>query len=844
MTTSFQADRILVKLVEVEKNESCGLVDTGLNRYELVRMASWEHITDANFVRSLQSAADPLALEYLFGKREQKTGYVRSFIGCLSDADAQCYLRAAIAVGQFGAASEHALPLLAALLNASEYPDNFLSVTAYESRQIQFAPFAACHGVSLGAVMRAMAAHALAGLPRLDEDTVALLTAALDDRHACVRGNAAYALGSSGPAATFAVDALEAALLDAEDGVVCDAAQALASIGRPAAHVVEKLIQLCDYEVELDSAWSPAGDKRGYLSPFEHAMMALAPRVLDHLVDLASYEEEPYAGWGLRFLQEAHPPGISKRTWTTLFNAFGRNYPRYSEQFATYMAEGKAHEAIDLLDDVLTYASLSEDAKSLTLYSAAASLIAEFAYAGICNGADVGQFVELDWLRREKEVQLVTAEQRAYALLLSRQALPFSGLDLARVAELLSDSSILLRILARDTVLWAAISHPDAPAEFVRRIPGLIDDLGSEYVVTVVEQVRDILDRALRNAEGVHKEAVLADCYAASAEVSGEAVNALLEAMSSEYPKLSLWARDRLHRFGFSIIPELLTALTSSSAMVRSNSAKMIGHLGYADPACLNIMLTLLDDVDPSVRCNASLALRHFKHEAAFVVPSLAKRLSDEPEVASRAAYALGVIGQASLRAIPSLIGALSRDDTVLRFHVSEALRAINPDSLADSHDPGERLVLSWFEQVTTAEWLESLQVFWCVGRLQEESLFNCDKAIGLKRVDKILTTMKLNRHLADLPVSQSKVRSILWDLESFFNAPPFAREAWTEAEAGPDFRAEHWRGARRESRWTARARRAWLYTDTFLRITGQRPLMILAPSDGELPRMDMKAPE
>lgn len=128
-----------------------------------------------------------------------------------------------------------------------------------------------------------------------------------------------------------------------------------------------------------------------------------------------------------------------------------------------------------------------------------------------------------------------------------------------------------------------------------------------------------------------------------------------------------------------------------------------------------------------------------------------------------------------------------------------------------------DQRIFDMFVQLDLSKWLKSFQLFWCVGRLEADSILSAGPALGGANLARRLNELKKNGKLGDLDVSDSHIRNTIGLLESLFNSPPFTPYAWSEEEDSPDLRTTRLRGKRKESSWTPRAGKAWRYVNHFL---------------------------
>jgi HEAT repeat protein len=136
-------------------------------------------------------------------------------------------------------------------------------------------------------------------------------------------------------------------------------------------------------------------------------------------------------------------------------------------------------------------------------------------------------------------------------------------------------------------------------------------------------------------------------------------------------------------------VPELASALKSSSSSARRGAAEALGHYGAAASQAGPALLEALDDEDPSVRTLAAFSLvaaRGVAPEALAekAVPILSGCLSDDdPSVRRRAGEALGALGPAARAATAALIIALRNEHEQVNDWALLALGEIGPDAWA-----------------------------------------------------------------------------------------------------------------------------------------------------------------
>ena len=146
---------------------------------------------------------------------------------------------------------------------------------------------------------------------------------------------------------------------------------------------------------------------------------------------------------------------------------------------------------------------------------------------------------------------------------------------------------------------------------------------------------------------------------------------------------------------GVSAVPELITALSDLSPVVRSAAAGSLAQIGPPAAAAVPALTKALSDSSPHVRDLAAIALRGMGSKAVAAVPELIRALSDPVNfVRAPAAEALGAIGPAAQAAVPALAERLlvKEEEGFVLTSVAYALGDIGP--AAKSALPALRQVL------------------------------------------------------------------------------------------------------------------------------------------------------
>lgn len=130
----------------------------------------------------------------------------------------------------------------------------------------------------------------------------------------------------------------------------------------------------------------------------------------------------------------------------------------------------------------------------------------------------------------------------------------------------------------------------------------------------------------------------------------------LVEALAdSEFGNRDLASRS-LRELGPSALPALIKGLDHKQALVRKETARILGSLEERAEKAVPRLLTLLADDEVAVRLEVVAALGRIPGSAESVVPALLERLDDrESKVRGQAALALGRIGARPELVVPAL---------------------------------------------------------------------------------------------------------------------------------------------------------------------------------------------
>jgi len=168
-------------------------------------------------------------------------------------------------------------------------------------------------------------------------------------------------------------------------------------------------------------------------------------------------------------------------------------------------------------------------------------------------------------------------------------------------------------------------------------------------------------------------------------------------------------------------VPQLIETLKQDKdKSVRSNAAYALWKIGEsAKPAVPQLIETLKQDKDKDVRSNAAIALGSIGESAKSAVPQLIETLKQDKDknVRSSAAYALGSIGESAKPAVPQLIETLKQDkDKDVRRSGATALgsigRSLQKNKKKLSSSELQKLVLDFEKALTIVQSEKDNKIF------------------------------------------------------------------------------------------------------------------------------------
>lgn len=308
----------------------------------------------------------------------------------------------------------------------------------------------------------------------------------------------------------------------------------------------------------------------------------------------------------------------------------------------------------------------------------------------------------------------------------------------------------------------------------------------------------------------------------------------LVEAFSKEHCNPVPLAKAML-RIGEAGVRALVKVAKGSDSVRRDGAVRAMSQSRFITNECVPLLRNALSSENDEVKENAAVCIARLGPAASATIPALIEMLSsDSGRCGEYAAVALGRIGAAAVIAIPSLAEAIRRPG--VREAASDAIATLLPLADGYTRDESDQEILAWFESVNVPHRDSYLRTFWCIGKLDCDSLMCGDKAMGFQTLERRFRQLQALGRLDLQQVGQSHLRKVIEELESIFNCHPFPIDAWTAEETAPDFRRakaaanDSGRRERADSRWTARAKRAWLYIDRYLRLKAMLPRMIVDP--------------
>jgi HEAT repeat protein len=181
------------------------------------------------------------------------------------------------------------------------------------------------------------------------------------------------------------------------------------------------------------------------------------------------------------------------------------------------------------------------------------------------------------------------------------------------------------------------------------------------------------------------------------------AVDTLIKGLQSNIASYRRNAAIALGRLGAQVAPEaapaLIKAIDDPLAPVRDEAILALSNYGaLADPAVPRLR-TILQDVDSTQRAEAAMTLWVLTKDVDFILPRITEHLQ-YGDLEWEAAQVLAIMGPAAAPAVPQLIEALARDESV-QLAVLEALGNIGPNAaqalpairkLLDSDEPAVRV--------------------------------------------------------------------------------------------------------------------------------------------------------
>jgi HEAT repeat protein len=317
------------------------------------------------------------------------------------------------------------------------------------------------------------------------------------------------------------------------------------------------------------------------------------------------------------------------------------------------------------------------------------------------------------------------------------------------------------------------------------------------------------------------------------------AISVLIEALKHPEVFMRTDAATALGKIGGPtpvVVPALIGAMKDPKWYVRRGAAEALGMIGISAMSAVPALAAALMDEEDLVRSDTREALQRIGGSDVSV-PALIAALAAPNEYARReAAEALTKIGE---QAIPGLDKARFETDALTRVAVVQILATIAPHVLKQDptnvesnhppHTPEDDRILSWFKQVRVEEYMQHLQVFWCIGYVDRDAMKSSGLAMGYKKLSELLNKREPHYKHILLHVSDGHIRSkCLPNLDGgLFDLDPFLTHAWTDEERRQAFREpDRSPGGKMFERWTPKAWKAWTYVDRFLSLNDLVPEM------------------
>jgi hypothetical protein len=286
-------------------------------------------------------------------------------------------------------------------------------------------------------------------------------------------------------------------------------------------------------------------------------------------------------------------------------------------------------------------------------------------------------------------------------------------------------------------------------------------------------------------------------------------------------------------------IPVLFSEMNNTDYCIRYTAThtvtRIVQQVKLTVPSLFESVISALiiaskDTNYPNIQHLSICCLSRIGKPVELIAPILVEALGKESKILRKVcASALHKMGDAS---VPWLAKGMESTNGFVRARATKILAKSHPDVFTQdnvSADPNiailsaeDRQIVDWFSTIELGEYLNHLQLFWCIGLVDREALHSAKNALGYENLIMKLREQNPRFNEVELRFSNGYIRhGCLADLEGLFDREPFYSEAWDADEIEPELRLGFGgkKGQTSYSRWTPKARKAWHYVDRFLTI-------------------------
>jgi HEAT repeat protein len=220
---------------------------------------------------------------------------------------------------------------------------------------------------------------------------------------------------------------------------------------------------------------------------------------------------------------------------------------------------------------------------------------------------------------------------------------------------------------------------PHSPGQAGRTVPGFWENLGGEAEAIVPELVRLLEEEPPLRGSAIRALGVLGP-------IAGDAAPALIDVVRDEKARERAYAATVLPKIGADrdlVVPLLIDLLNDPSGSVVWASADMLReHYPEAARSIVPLLAERLKDDAPEVRSRAAHSLHVLGPLAEEAIPEMVDALSDRA-VTGSIALALGRHGSRARRAVPAMVELLRERNAQSETSIVRALGEIGPDARA-----------------------------------------------------------------------------------------------------------------------------------------------------------------